>query len=341
MKTIHLLLFSIIFLLFYSCSSEKGNKFVIKVNDFPVKSGLKAKVVDIPPVAITPFNLFITKEKLVMFNMKKDTIFDVFKLPECGYLFAAGGKGEGPDDFFDIDRRSFIPTDKGFKVFFQGHKALKEVEIHENTVEIVQEKTLKFDIDQYPVNGFTLINDTSYIYWSGLKTETEYDLLNTKTQERKSFSPYPGWCKSELKEDKMFTYVKNVTVKPNGKMFAAFYGYFKKFRIYDCQGNLLKDVSVEINPYDESLNKENRTIFYFSYPKSSDKYIYALCKNADNQTMVNPELQIWRWDGTPVGCYSLDRQISLFAVSEEYGKIYAINGDIEDEIYIYDLPKDL
>lgn len=46
---------------------------------------------------------------------------------------------------------------------------------------------------------------------------------------------------------------------------------------------------------------------------------------------VNPELQIWRCGGAPVGCYGFDRQISLFAVSDAYGKVYAINDDIEDE----------
>ena len=101
---------------------------------------------------------------------------------------------------------------------------------------------------------------------------------------------------------------------------------------------MLKDVSVEINPYDESLTKKSRTEFYFAYPQSSDNYMYALCRNADRQTEVNPELQIWKWDGTPVGRYQLDRQISLFTVSEEYGKIYAINGEIEDKIYVYELP---
>lgn len=336
MKTIYL--FNIILLVFYSCQSGRSNNSVITINNFPVNSNLKAQIIDIPPVAISPFNLFITKDKLIMFNMKKDTIFDIFNLPECEYLFAAGNKGEGPNDFFDIDRRLFIPTNNGFKVFFQNQKALKEAEIQRNSIKIAQENILKFNIDQYPINGFTPINDTTYLYWSGFEAETEYNLLNTNTQIHKPFSPYPKWCKSEINEDKIFTYVKNITVKPDGKMFAAFYGYFKKFRIYDHLGNLLKDISIEIEPYDEDLNKKNRTIFYFSYPKSSNKYIYALCKNADQQTVTNPELQIWKWDGTPIGAYKLDRPISLFAVSEEYGKIYAINGDIEDQIYIYDLP---
>ncbi len=43
--------------------------------------------------------------------------------------------------------------------------------------------------------------------------------------------------------------------------------------------------------------------------------------------------------GKSVGCYSFDGQLSLFAVSETYGKVYEINDDIEDEIYILNLPK--
>lgn len=335
------------FLLIICCSCHTADKnrddAIIRVSKFPVEMELTADIITIPPVAMTPFNIFITDDKLVMFNMMKDSIFDIFSLPECTYLFSTGYKGEGPNDFFDIDRRLFVPTSNGFKLFFQTHKELKQVAFREKSLEIIKDSTLKFDIDQSPVNGFTPLNDTTYIYWSGFDKETEYDLLNTEIQETMQFSPYPNWTEIKLPEDKLFSYIKNMAVRPDGKMFAAFYGYFKRFRVYDHKGILLKDISLEIEPYSKEIepNLSDRMVYYFAYPKASNKYIYALCKNAKSDAVIAPELQIWTWDGVSVAKYKLDRPISLFSVSEKHQKIYAINGEYEEEVYVYSLPEAL
>lgn len=134
-----------------------------------------------------------------------------------------------------------------------------------------------------------------------------------------------------------------MAVRPDGKMFAAFYGYFKRFRVYDHKGILLKDISLEIEPYSKEIepNLSDRMVYYFAYPKASNKYIYALCKNAKSDAVIAPELQIWTWDGVSVAKYKLDRPISLFSVSEKHQKIYAINGEYEEEVYVYSLPEAL
>lgn len=335
--------FWFIFLILSSCqmTGKNDNPFSV-ITQFPVEEELTAEVISIPPIAMTPFNIFTTEDKLVMYNLQKDSIFDVFSLPECNYLFSAGYKGEGPNDFMDVDRRLFVPTKNGFKVFFQSHKELKEVQFRDKSIEVVKDSILKFEIDQYPVNGFTPLNDSIFIYWSGFGKETEYDLLNRNTKEIIPFSPYPEWAKQENAE-RLFTYIKNMTVKPDGKGFAAFYGYFKRFRIYDDKGNLLKDISLEIEPYASDFETEvnSRMVYYFAYPKSSNEYIYALCKNAKADAEAIPELQIWRWDGTPVGKYKLDRHITLFSISEKYEKMYAVNGENEEEIYVFSLPKEV
>lgn len=335
--------FWFILLIYCSCqTTENKSDTATVVNRFPVEAELTAEVITIPPIAMTPFNIFTTEDKLVMYNLQKDSIFDVFSLPECNYLFSSGYKGEGPNDFLDVDRRLFVPGKNGFKVFFQSHKELKEVRFREKSLEIIKDSTLKFEIDQYPVNGFTPLNDSTYIYWSGFEKETEYDLLHKHTKEAIPFSPYPQWTKQE-NADRLFTYIKNMTAKPDGKRFAAFYGYFKRFRIYDDKGNLIKDISLEIEPYAPDFESEvnNRMVYYFAYPKSSDEYIYALCKNAKADAEAIPELQIWRWDGTPVGRYKLDRPVTLFSISEKYGKMYAVNGENEEEIYAFPLPKEV
>jgi hypothetical protein len=50
---------------------------------------------DVPPVILAPKNMCISDDKLIIFYDKKDTVLDIFQLPECKYLFSAGIKGRG------------------------------------------------------------------------------------------------------------------------------------------------------------------------------------------------------------------------------------------------------
>lgn len=334
----HIIILALLVLI-ASCNDKENSK-EITITEFPVQSELSAKVITIPPLAMNPYNMLITNNKLILFNMKKDTIFDVFHLPECNFLYSCGYKGEGPNDFLGVDRRSMVATPNGFKVLFQHNQVLKEVSVDEHKIWIDKKRNKAFKLDQNPINGFLPVNDSVYVYWSGFEKETEYNVVNYNTNQTISVSSYPKWTTAEKEENKLFTYVKNSVASPDGRMFASFYGYFKRFRIYNDQGQLLKDVSVEIPPFNDDLENEvqDRTIYYNSYPKASGKYIYTLCKSGKSTDTKESELQVWKWDGTPVASYKLDRVITLFAIFEKEQKIYAIDGENEDMVYMYQLP---
>lgn len=313
---------------------------VVEVHEFPVQSELTAEIITIPPVAMNPSNILVTGDKLVMFNMKKDTIFDVFRLPDCSYMFSAGYKGEGPNDFQHVDRRSFVPTSTGFKVYFQDSQVLKDILLDDYKMEVNRGNDKKFQIDQNPVNGFLALNDSVYLYWSGMGKDTEYDLLNYNTNQTTAFSFYPQWRGKDETDDKIFTYVKNSVASPSGDKFASFYGYFKHICIYDYQGALLKDISVTVPPMNSTFepNPEDRTIYYYAYPKTVGEYIYTLCRNGKRGDGGNIEFQVWKWDGTPAGRYKISDEITLFAISEKDKKIYAVDGENEEKLYVYPLP---
>lgn len=336
------ILFFILSLSFLSCGNSEED--IIIVKRIPIKQKLDAIKVRIPPLILSPSNIFITNDKLLLFNARQDTVFNIFNLPDFEYISSLGLRGEGPNDFNNIDRRLFIPTKKGFKLFFQMQNTLKEVIIEENKLVVDNINNKHFDIEEIPANGFLPLNDSLYCYWSGFGKETEYTMLNSNTNETYSFSPYPQWdTLKSADEDKMFTYVKNSVVKSDGTMFASFYGYFKRFRIYDYKGNLLKDISVEIPPYNKEIEKkaEDRIVSYYAYPKTVNDYIYVFCKNEEKGENNFTELQVWKWNGTPVASYILEEDLSLFTISDKYKKIYAINTsdeNNEDVVFVYDLP---
>jgi hypothetical protein len=284
--------------------------------------------------------MFISNDNLIVFDYKGEKIFSVFDLPECNYSFTAGTIGQGPDDFIQIDVRSLCPTEKGFKVL-DADNQIKYIEIRDKQMFITEKEkeTLSTEI---PTNGFYPLANNIYLMYGNIGEANEYTLYDATTKKLSKTDNYPQWSsvnKNELYKVFM-TYIKNCVVHPNGKMFAAFYGRFKRFRILDDKAKILHDIDIHIDPYVKEIEMDpEKQMAFFLSPQADSKYLYVLCANGvygENKPM---ELQVWDWDGRPVACYKLDKDISLMAISEKYHKIYALSSFIDNELYLYDLPE--
>jgi hypothetical protein len=335
-----IIVFFICFL--FSCKKEKQD--VLIITKFPVQENLVASVINIPPINLAPDNIFITDNYLVMASIRKDTIFDFFLLPNCNYQFSAGIKGGGPDDFSTmIDLFYFAPTIKGFNVFFTEKGIYREVEIDKRSKNIytVNNKRLKFE--QLPVQGFHPLGNDRIVYMSGFEKKSEFSIFDSKTNKTIFLSPYPKWTGRELENDRMFTYVKGIVPKPDGEMFAAFYVYFKRWRIYNNEGMLIRDISVKIPPFSSNLLDIDERYVYYGRIFATNNYLYALCKNKKRNESLpedNTELQVWDWDGNPVALYNLDKYLFCFTIDEKENVLYGVNRDEEneDKIFKYRLP---
>ena len=334
----------IIILLLSLCISCNEKESTIRITSFPINESLKSDLIQVPPIIWAPTNMFITGNKLIVFQIKKDPVFDIFQLPECQYLFSGGAKGNGPPDFPpDIYTKSFIMSPNGFQVFFQGDKSLRNVVVEQDKLfrDNSNIDVDRLDINSYPVNGFLPINDSLFCYWSEFGSSTEYTMLNTYTNKHFSFSNYPDWNNANIDKEKLpFLYIKNSIAKPDGERFMSFYAFIKHIRLFSNKGELLKEISVDIEPFNTLIEDDfdKRQISYFAYPQATDKYIYAFCKNTNEKTRKNTELQVWDWNGNPIAKYQLDKELTYFTISEDFKKIYAVNYENEDVIYTYELP---
>lgn len=329
-------IFCFISIIFSSCSNHKMHETIIE--SFPIEGNLNAQIIKIKPVAMNPSYILNTGNYLILYNPQKDTLFDVFKLPSLTWIYNKGIKGQGPNDFLELEKRSFTSTPYGFKVFSQYDQKIKEILISDSTLLINDKNSIKYNIDEIPVNGLLSVNDSTIIYWGNIDSKNEYILHNNNS--KKEFSPYPHWDKKSNKnEPPIFKYVKNSTLNQDHSKYISFYGYFKRLRIYNNDGTMIKDILVKKEPFKDEIkeNLNERIIYYYSPPQIANDYIYILCKNSTREENINPELQIWDWDGNPIACYQMDHQISLFTISTIYNKIYAIDGENEGNIYIYDL----
>jgi hypothetical protein len=336
MKYIFLLLLT---LMLCTCSGDREETSVVTA--FGKTGKLTANVHKMPVSILLPRFMMVANDELFVYKEKEDKLFEIFHLPDGNYLCNAGVRGQGPDDFLLLDTRSFQPFENGFKVVEAGTNRLKTVVFENNQMSVSHAEKV---FDNNPShNGFYPLADSTYLTFGDAMEANEYALYDIKTGALTKAGDYPQWISTQTIEpgQMLFIYIKSCVVHPNGKKFAAFYSRFKRIRFYDKSVNLLHEVDVRTEPY--STNIEDNYEYFIGQPQIIGNYIYVLCSNSkendpESATSVC-ELQVWDWDGNPIACYRFDRKISLIAMSKKYGKIYALDRTIDDELYIYDIPK--
>ena len=320
----HIVALFLMSILICSCTSHKK-----ELLSLPEPAEIHSDSILVPPVILSATRMFIAHDMLVIYEQQKDTLFSFWKLPQCQYLFSAGSKGEGPDELLLLDR-VFVETANGFKTFELPSNKIKDLKIDivgDGRLKLYADKRLA--IDQIPLNRFTFLSDSSYCFLSN-NEEYEYTLLD-KENNIHSFSPYPDLLYGRNEDAKAYLYNMLIVVKPDGEKFASFYAYIKMMKIYDKNGNMLKELLME-QPTDVT-NDESRFAYYSTFPYATDQYIYVLANELDGWKY----LQIWSWEGVPIAHYILDQSVDTFVVSEKYKKIYAISNDRDNVIYTYEL----
>lgn len=329
-----------VFLVFITLSCSKKNNTVYKVSKFPDIQELIWETHTISNSILLPNTMFTTQNHLIVYKQKESYLFDIFNLEPLEYLYSAGTIGTGPDDFGSLDARSFIPQKNGFSVLEAGSHILKQIEITDKIKIVSAEKIFE---EHSASNGFYPLANNKYIMYGNIEDPNEYYNFNKNNKKMNAFGEYPEWTKNFKPFERFLLGIKNCVAHPDGKLFAAFYGRMKHIRFYNNDGILLHDISVNTHPFINnisSLKPEELATFYLS-PQATSKYIYVLCCNkfsGKESTTPIQELQVWSWDGTPVKSYKLNKPVSLIAISEAQQKIYAINQDIDNQIYTYKLP---
>lgn len=130
--------------------------------------------------------------------------------------------------------------------------------------------------------------------------------------------------------------MKSSVAKPDGSRFASFYAFFPRFRIYDTETHLLKDILLDTSMAEKSFTEDVRKRrIYFRSAEAYGQYIYALGSVYPNKDEKHSVLQVWSWTGEPIAQYILDRALSCFTLSEKTGKLYAAGINEDKELYIY------
>lgn len=338
MRYLSFLLFGV---LCFSCMSKIEK--VEEVESFPSTGNLNATIRPIPKPILLPRYIGILENYLLVYKEREDHLFAFFSLESGNYIQDVGTRGQGPDEFNLLDSRSFNTSLKGneFTVMEAGSNQLKRVKYNGEKLSVIDSQTV-FN-QGISNNGFYALEDSVYLTLGRLESEKEYCLFDGKTGTLTEKGHYPDWFERKNGADTpplFVPYLKTCVVHPSKNKIAVFYIRFKRFRIYDNGLNLLHDIDVKISPNHINFNDpvQNQPVYYIGQPYATESKIYVLCANL-HTGMDCHELQVWDWDGRPVACFKFDRKLSMMAISPKYGKIYALDNQIDNELYIYDLPK--
>lgn len=322
-----LILLWLIIISFTACKTD-DNKATI-ISSFPKESQPDITAIQTAPVLLAPEEMFIIDNQIWVFQSQKDTLFDVFELPACNYLFSTGQKGQGPNDFIFPIGNTIQVTNEGFTILDMN--IVKFVKPEPDGSLNVAHSVKAFN--NIPVNGFIILNDSLNCAFTGCgdgsKSNYEYQIKNVHTNDVIEFSDYPNLMDKEYEGDERCQiYYKHLTANSKKEKFAAFYSFFKYFRIFTSEGFLEKHIYVKIPPY-KSDNVEDWTkrMVYYGPPISTNQYIYAPC--------MGNEIQVWDWNGDPIIRYSLNQTFRTFTVCENTNKIYLISAKEENENKIF------
>lgn len=340
-RLVYLISFGLILCL-SGCKTNNANNIHIEVSKFPKEETLYSESLQVPPVLLHPGGMFISDNYLIVCDLEKDTIFSFFELPSCRFVEGKGLKGRGPNELLNVNPQTISTKDNGLSLYDSGTATIKRISF-DNGFKIIESIPLHSSTHSpFGINCFIELGDDIFCFLNDAEKDTEYVLQNNITGSKEEFGLYPNLTNNYADPvERMFTYLKGNAAKPDQSLFVSFYHYFKFFRIFNANGEILKEISVHVEPYNKhySSNTDENLVFY-GQPKVSDNYIYVFCANRKPKepSKGTTELQVWDWDGNPIAKYELDKTLSHFVVSEEYNKIYAVNVFEEDRIYTYDLP---
>jgi TolB-like protein len=339
MRYLHAFFSLLILLIIFSCSSKRSR---IVVDSFPVQKDLFSQTTIIPVELMFAFKIIVTDEHLIVFDNQKIGLLKVFKLPSIKYLSSWGHIGKGPDGVKAFEIGSLKANDDSFA--FLDFLKYKTASVVNDSIRIVKSKWIRTNPE--PLNGLVCINDSIFVFNSSRRAEFEQTIFNTKNKKQVinfgSFRNNSIWKKRKV--SKQFRHRKIVS-KPDGTRIAVFYSFLNMFKIYNTNGNLLKEIIIKNRiGSSQELDEFSKVTMYISETVGTENYIFVLNPNASIEELSdinyhhNPTISVWDWDGNPIAKYNLDRSICSFDISERNKKIYAVSNLVKNEIYEFDLP---
>lgn len=321
---------------FYSCSTQTDKHTVY--TSFKETDTLVTDIHSIPPIMLYPRAMYLTDSFLVVYNRNMDTCYQAFDKKTLAYRYSFGMHGQGPTDFEMPQERAVLNTPE--KIVINDGNKLKTITFQQGGPSIT---TQDMPVEQPYFNGLFQLNDTMYVCDADYQDNEEFMFIHTDgTTEKKVTYPETTKRFKDQIEERNGAYQFIAAPHPSGEKFVSFYVHARRFQIIDKEGNILKDVRLEIPPYDKEipLEQEQRRIYVMDVFATAN-HIYTLNLDMTSEEIAAQKelasIQVFSWDGEPLKQLYLDRFISAFTVDEQAQLIYGGFVEVEDAIYTFNL----
>ncbi len=307
-------------------------------HSFQTTDTLVTEVHAIPPIMLYPKGMYLVDSFLVVYNRDMDTCYQVFDRQTLEYKYSFGQRGQGPEDF-DMPQEHAVcnPSDR---LVVNDVNKLKTITFQAGKPVVTAQD---MPVDEPYFNGLFQLDDTTFVCEPDPESNEEFCFIHASGRVEKKV-PYPETAdrfKGQVSE-RNAAYQYMATAHPSGDKFAAFYVHTRRFQIIDKEGNILKDVTLDIPPCDPEIPLEPvRRRIHVMDVFATENYIYTLNLDMTGDEIAAgkslPSLQIFSWEGEPLKQLYLDRFISSFTVDEQAQLVYGGFVEVEDAIYTFDL----
>ena len=328
-----------------STADNADNKKESSQNDYPVRKNINSKILKVKPVIYsTRSSTILYDNYLVQIETWSDTLFQVFKLPDCKYIGGFGKKGRGPKELPFHDAYGAACYENGV-IVYDVYKGFVFIDLtnFESDKNITIQKKIKLPEELMLLNSIFLLNDSIIIGSNNtqdkMRFKYKYTRYNIHSDKIDYFGQYPDHYPESRKKLYPFIYGTKTVVKPDETKFASFCWQVKMFRIYSSDGTIEKEVFLKKQKdfFDGQWIRKN-AVKYYTCVRATNEYLYALCQDEHSHDLSgsNPTLEIWDWKGNPIAFLKMDQSICSFDVTDDNSKVYASSFNDMDKIFVYE-----
>lgn len=349
------LLFVVCFIyIFSACSNNQNDKWRTTVDEFPVTKQVSLETVKVEAFLYYWGDMLATNDYLVSVDIKNDTFFQFFSLPDLSYLGSAVHRGLGPGEEMAV--LPFL-CDMGDGCFtYRSLDKIKKVSYNTQSGKLDLEKELvvpnKFD----NILNMIVLDSMALGYDMLGKTKLEYVKYDFVRHHVEEFGPgYPKVDFLVEAEKRNVLFSKIMVAKPDNTLFASLYDKIPLLRIYNKEGKLVSETELkngQVSPsiygrkHKKRVDTGELTVNYLKI-EATNNYVYGLYSGKTQKELAEQrstnnyckEIHVWDWDGNPVARFLLSESVGDFAVSPDDSYVFLYSYELSDHLYRFKLGK--
>lgn len=275
---------------------------------------------------------FVTKsgDNFIISSSKSDTTLFFYETPSLTFNFAAGMKGEGPDEIQTFPMFCHTLDNRYLYIWGYSPMSIRKISLKaERDLSFIDE----YNLDKYDEYNFmNIINDSLFIYYNSNRLAiTKYDLKNKIVLDKIKFE------KDDHNES--YFYSNRGFIAANDSFVVYPYIYKKQIDIYSVSDfKLVKKIEDGKHYPKVSINDTEDLVYHYFNIYAGKKYFYVIyVGHSENEDFLDRTLEVYDYRGNPINKYTFDIVPFYFVVDEENGYIYATNSNYEDYLLRYKL----